>query len=82
MTNRCIMCGAEIPEGELVCKKCFGATVPKLKITEPPEPNVGLSFGAGDGRLDFIITYRREKPLNWFQILMFKVCFGIRAINL
>lgn len=48
---------------------------------KPPKPNTELSFGAGDGRYDFLIYYRRAKPLNKFQIWMYKVCFGIRARN-
>lgn len=46
------------------------------------EPNTELSFGANDGNYDFLVNYRRAKPLNRFQIWMFKVCFGIRARNL
>lgn len=51
-------------------------------ISEPPEPNTELSFGAGNGEYDFLIYYRRAKPLNRFQIWMYKVCFGIRARNI
>ena len=47
-----------------------------------PKPNVELSFGAYDGNYDFLVNYRRAKPLNRFQIWMFKVCFGIRARNI
>lgn len=46
------------------------------------KPNVELSFGAYDGNYDFLVNYRRAKPLNRFQIWMFKVCFGIRARNI
>ena len=51
-------------------------------ITEPPKPNIELSFGANDGQNDFLVYYRRAKPLNRFQIWMYKVCFGIRAKNI
>lgn len=51
-------------------------------ISEPLEPNTELSFGAGDGSYDFLVCYRRAKPLNRFQIWMYKVCFGIRARNI
>jgi hypothetical protein len=47
-----------------------------------PKPNVELSFSAYDGNYDFLVNYRRAKPLNRFQIWMFKVCFGIRARNI
>lgn len=47
-----------------------------------PKSNVELSFGAYDGNYDFLINHRRAKPLNRFQIWMFKVCFGIRARNI
>ena len=46
------------------------------------EPNIELSFGAYDGNYDFLVNYRRAKPLNRFQIWMYKVCFGIRARNI
>lgn len=46
------------------------------------EPNTELSFGAYDGNYDFLVNYRRAKPLNRLQIWMFKVCFGIRARNI
>jgi hypothetical protein len=52
------------------------------KPIEPPKPNTELSFGANDGQYDFLINYRRAKPLNRFQIWMYKVCFGIRARNI
>lgn len=51
-------------------------------ISEPPEPNTELSFGAGDRQYDFLVCYRRSKPLNRFQIWMYKICFGIRARNI
>ena len=50
-------------------------------IYQPPAPNVILYFGAED-HANFSITYYRDKPLNRFQIWMFKVCFGIRARNM
>ena len=46
-----------------------------------PKPNTELSFGAHNGEYDFVVSYRRAKPLNRFQQWMFKVCFGIRAKN-
>lgn len=52
------------------------------ELIQPPKPNVELSFGAYDGNYDFLVNYRRAKPLNRFQIWMFKVCFGIRARNI
>ena len=52
------------------------------ELIQPPKPNVELSFGAGDGKNDFLVYYRRIKPLNKFQIWMYKVCFGIIAKNI
>ena len=49
-------------------------------IYQPPKPNVILNFGTED-YTNFSITYYRNKPLNKFQIWMFKVCFGIKARN-
>lgn len=84
MVNQCVMCGAEMPEGGHVCAKCMdGAVQPsRFILTEPPKPNTELSFGANDGQNDFLINYRRAKPLNRFQIWMYKVCFGIRVRNI
>lgn len=85
MNNYCVMCGAEMPEGGHICTKCIdGAVQPNCfaQVIEPPKPNTELSFGAYDGNYDFLINYRRAKPLNRFQIWMFKVCFGIRARNI
>ena len=84
MVNQCVMCGAEMPEGGYVCAKCAaGAVQPNfVEIVEFPKPNTELSFGAGDGSYDFLVCYRRAKPLNRFQIWMYKVCFGIRAKNI
>ena len=85
MINQCVMCGAEMPEGGHVCIKCMdGAAQPNIfvqAIASPPKPNTELSFGANDGQCDFVVYYRRAKPLNRFQIWMYKVCFGIRARN-
>lgn len=84
MTNQCVMCGAEMPEGGHICIKCAdGAAHPIfVEAVEIPKPNTELSFGAGDGNYDFLVNYRRAKPLNRFQIWMYKVCFGIRARNI
>lgn len=43
--------------------------------------NVELSFNGGNYEADFIVGYCRKKPLNRFQIWMFKFCFGICARN-
>ena len=85
MSNQCVMCGAEMPEGGHVCAKCAAGAVQPNRLVVPidfPKPNTELSFGAYDGNYDFLINYRRAKPLNRFQIWMFKVCFGIRARNI
>ena len=50
-------------------------------VYQPPQSNVVLEFGSGD-YTNFSITYYRNKPLNRFQIWMFKVCFGIKARNI
>ena len=49
-------------------------------VYQPPAPNVTLDFGTED-YTNFSIAYYRNKPLNRFQIWMFKVCFGIKARN-
>ena len=81
MVNQCVMCGAEMPEGGHICTKCTdGAVSPKWDVIECPKPNTRLSFG--DKSFDFIVHFSRAKPLNKFQIWMYKVCFGIRAENI
>ena len=85
--DECVMCGRELPTecGTMVCPQCTrDATIPKTaaQIFEFPPNNVELSFNGGHStEMDFIVAYRRAKPLNWFQRWMFKVCFGIRAKN-
>ena len=84
MSNQCVMCGAEMPEGGHICTQCMDGAVQPNRLgqtIEPPKPNVKLSFGAGDRKNDFLVYYRRVKPLNKFQIWMYKICFGIIAKN-
>ena len=84
MTNQCVVCGAKMPEGGQVCANCMDVAVQSnfVEVIESPKPNTELSFGAGDGNYDFLVCYRRTKPLNKFQIWMYKACFGIRARNI
>ena len=65
---------------ELAYKNGWDAAT--AKIIESSKPNTELSFGADNGQHDFLVCYRRAKPLNQFQIWMYKVCFGIRARNI
>lgn len=53
-----------------------------LKLADSAQPNTKLSFGTEDEKCNFLVCYRRVKPLNRFQIWMYKVCFGIIATNL
>ena len=87
--NSCVICGAQLPteSNSMVCAQCAksadGFPVHIVGHLEtPPKPNTELSFGANDGKGDFLVYYRRAKPLNRFQIWMYKVCFGIRARNI
>ena len=66
------------------CERAYknGWNAALATITAPLKPNIELSFGANDGQNDFLVCYRRAKPLNRFQIWMYKVCFGIRAKNI
>ena len=82
------MCGRELPteSGSMVCARC------KVDFRKDvftvghgimnARPNTELSFGAGDKTRDLIISFHRHKPLNRFQIWMYKVCFGIHARNI
>lgn len=86
MINQCVMCGAQLPTecNSMVCVQCTknAGVYPVGYLNKLPKPNTELSFGANDGQQDFLVCYRRAKPLNRFQIWMFKVCFGIRARNI
>jgi hypothetical protein len=86
MANQCVICGAEMPEGDQVCSQCKAGVFPSEMIVgygvEQPRNNIELSFGGGDKTRDFIVSYHRAKPLNRFQIWMYKVCFGIHARNI
>lgn len=84
--DKCVMCGKDLPtECELMyCGECLlEVMTPKFAYStiEIPKNNVELSFNGGNTEVDFLVGYRRTKSLNWFQIWMFKVCFGIRARN-
>ena len=57
--------------------KASGAAVAIGKI----KTNVQLHFSDDPYGSDMVIYYYRKKPLNKFQIWMYKVCFGIRAEN-
>lgn len=89
VANQCVMCGAPLLDecNSMVCAQCiqnygdYSLHIVGYGI-EQPKNNIELSFGAGDKTCDFIISYRRAKPLNKFQIWMYKVCFGIRARNI
>ena len=71
----CAACEAEMTEkAEMVKGLKYGT------VLTPPKHNTELSFGLDSGP-NFLVNYRRAKPLNKFQIWMFKVCFGITARN-
>lgn len=84
--DRCLICGNIIPEGTHVCPRCEICEIPpvgKAKLFVPPVANVELSFGSGEKFApNFQINYHRTKPLNKFQIWMFKICFGVIAKNI
>ena len=86
--DRCVACGTQLPAecGSMVCEQCMKkaetSPVQIATLVQPLLPNTELSFGADDGSYDFLVNYRRAKPLNRFQIWMYKICFGIRARNI
>lgn len=82
--DKCVMCNAPLPTecGSMICEHCKKNNEGSLlfeagRIIKPLNPNTELSFGD-----NFLVFYRRAKPLNRFQIWMYKVCFGIRARNI
>ena len=86
--NECVMCGCKLPEEweSMVCERCKVSFRKDVMVVGRgiviARPNTELSFGAGDKTRDFIVSFHRHKPLNKFQIWMYKVCFGIRARNI
>ena len=60
-------------------------TIPKenaqftATIDIPPRPNIMMIISPGDhyGRCKTVICFYRKKHYNWFQRLMYKICFGI-----
>ena len=48
-------------------------------IAEPPRPNISMIISPGDpnGNSKTFLCFYRPKYYNWFQRLMYKMCFGI-----
>ena len=48
-------------------------------IAQPPKPNIKfiISPGQKDGQNGVNLCFYRPKQYNWFQRLMYKMCFGI-----
>lgn len=48
-------------------------------IITPPRPNIMMIISPGDprGNSKTMICFYRPKYYNWFQRLMYKMCFGI-----
>lgn len=48
-------------------------------FTTPPRPNIMMIISPGDhyGNSKTVICFYRKKHYNWFQRLMYKMCFGI-----
>ena len=48
-------------------------------IITPPRPNIKMIISPGDhyGNSQTVICFYRPKYYNWFQRLMYKMCFGI-----
>jgi hypothetical protein len=48
-------------------------------IITPPRPNIKMIISPGDpsGNSQTMICFYRPKYYNWFQRLMYKICFGI-----
>lgn len=81
--DTCVMCGKELPTecGSMVCSDCMSNTVKYAHAPKQLPYNTYFSFNGGSTAQDFVVGCRRSKPLNKFQIWMFKVCFGIEARN-
>ena len=48
-------------------------------IMPPPRPNISMIISPGDqyGNCQTELRFYRAKHYNWFQRLMYKICFGI-----
>ena len=48
-------------------------------IAMPPRPNIAMIISPGDhyGNSQTMLYFYRPKYYNWFQRLMYKMCFGI-----
>ena len=50
----------------------------RMELFQPPVVNTQLIFSTSEYN-NFSINFYRDKPLNKFQIWMYKICFGITA---
>ena len=50
-----------------------------ISFFTPPRPNIMMIISPGDpsGNSKTVICFYRPKYYNWFQRLMYKMCFGI-----
>ena len=73
---------SKISEDKIVANKsnnvCFTATATGT-ITSPPRPNIKMIISPGDQYRNgyTVLCFYRPKYYNWFQRLMYKMCFGI-----
>lgn len=59
----------------------YAALEQESLLFQPPAANTQLIFGT-DFYNNFSVVFYRNKPLSKFQILMYKIFFGVTAINL
>ena len=71
-------------ENKTISKGKILATSPKdaacsMTIMRPPRPNTSMIISPGDqyGNCRTELRFYRAKHYNWFQRLMYKICFGI-----
>ena len=71
-------------ENKTISKGKIMATFPKdasfsATIKPPPRPNISMILSPGDqyGNAQTELRFYRPKYYNWFQRLMYKMCFGI-----
>ena len=71
-------------ESKTISKDKLMATFPKdagfsATIMPPPRPNTSMIISPGDqyGNCRTELRFYRAKHYNWFQRLMYKICFGI-----
>ena len=66
-------------KGQVAIKALKEAQFTATGIITPPRPNIKMIISLGDhyGNGQTVLCFYRPKYYNWFQRIMYKMCFGI-----